>query len=409
MWKKKARRRSEQEIGQYDPPTIAIDPRLLTHRLRLGSAPKPAGLFVWDEPSRVRAIERDAEVLRLRDLIEARGVPRNSPAHLRSVERARKGAILIVNKVSLTTDEDMLWCFGQHHRLAESIARRGIVSLKDLEAEPAGGVGLHDGAAPDYPGIAIWKDGTLLWFGEGRHRVTIAQCLSLHPIRVALRVVNTHWLDETGSPADPRGSIRELLDDADLTGQREEREIAERWLTSLDRSVDFPTNRPDPHGINEMVSEGLVAHNQGRFDEARSIWNRTGAVDQVPPFVNVLAAATAIGVRDLAEAAIRLGEVLADQPTHIAANIVAADMALASEDLAAELDHLDVAFSEDPVDRTVGLRFVKRLIRADRLDRADEVMDVLSHQDFDEASLEILEFQQQRSRARRVYLQERER
>ena len=76
--------------------------------------------------------------------------------------------------------------------------------------------------------------------------------------------------------------------------------------------------------------------------------------------------------------------------------------------MAAELDHLDVAFSEDPVDRKVGLRFVRKLIRADRLDRADEVMDVLSHQDFDEASLENLEFQQRRSRARRTYLQERE-
>jgi len=313
-----------------------------------------------------------------------------------------------VNDVSLTTDEDMLWCFGQYHRLAESIARRGIVSLKDLETEPAGGVGLHDGAAPDYPGIAIWRDGALLWFGEGRHRVTIAQCLSLRPIHVSLRVVNTHWLDETGSSGDRRESIRERLEDADLAGQPEEREIAERWLTSLDRSVDFPTSRPDPHGINETVSAGLVAHNQDRFDEARCIWNRIGAADHVPPVVNVLAATTAIQVRDLAEAAVRLGEVLADQPTHIAANIAAADLALASEDMAAELDHLDVAFSEDPVDRKVGLRFVRKLIRADRLDRADEVMDVLSHQDFDEASLENLEFQQRRSRARRTYLQERE-
>ena len=351
MRDKKARRSPEQEIGQDDPPTIAVDPRLLTHRLRLGNTPKPAGLLVWDEPSQVLAIERDPEVLRVRDLIEARGVPRNSPLHLRSVELARKGAILIVNDVSLTTDEDMLWCFGQYHRLAESIARRGIVSLKDLETEPAGGVGLHDGAAPDYPGIAIWRDGALLWFGEGRHRVTIAQCLSLRPIRVSLRAVNTHWLEETGSSGDRRESIRELLEDADLAGQPEEREIAERWLTSLDRSVDFPTSRPDPHGINEMVSAGLVAHNQDRFDEARSIWKRIGAADQVPPFVNVLAAATAIGVRDLAEAAVRLGEVLADQPTHIAANIAAADLALASEDMAAELDHLDVAFSEDRVDR----------------------------------------------------------
>lgn len=408
MRKKKARRSSGQKIGHYDPPTIAIDPCTLTHRLRLGNAPKPAGVLVWDEPSRVLAIERDAEVLRVRDLIEARGSPGNSPVHLRSVERARKGAILIVNRVPLTTEEDMLWCFGQYHRLAESIARRGIVSLKDLETEPAGGVGLHDGAAPDYPGIAIWKDGTLLWFGEGRHRVTIAQCLSLRPIRVTLRVVQTHWLDETASSGDRRGSIRELLDDADLAGQPEERETAERWLTSLEQPVDFPTSRPDPQGINETVSAGLMLHNQGRFDEARSTWNRIGAADQVPPFVNVLAAATAIGVRDLAEAAARLGEVLADQPTHIAANSLAADMALASEDMAVELDHLEVAFTEDPVDRKVGLRFVKRLIRADRLDRADEVIDVLSDQEFDKASLEILEFQQQRLRSRRAFLEERE-
>ena len=123
-------RSSEREVGEDDPLTIAIDPRPLIHRLRLGNAPKPEGLLTWDEPSRVQAIDRDPEVLHLRDLLEARGVPHESPRYRRSVELARKGAILLVNNVSLTTDEDMLWYFGQHQRLAESIARRGIVSLR---------------------------------------------------------------------------------------------------------------------------------------------------------------------------------------------------------------------------------------------------------------------------------------
>lgn len=268
--------------------------------------------------------------------------------------------------------------------------------------------GLHDRSAPDYPGIAIWKEGRLLWFGEGRHRATIAQCLDVSPIRVSLRVVNRQWLEEAESLGDGRKAIRERLCDADLADQPEERETAERWLASLDRSVDFPTSRPDPHGINETVSEALVAHHQDRFDLARSIWNRLGAPDQLPPFVNVLAASTAIAVRDLADADVRLRQVFADQPTHIAANIVAADLDFASEDTVAELDHLDVAYSQDPVGRKVGLRFVRRLIHADRLDRADEVIDVLSDQDFDEASLENLEYQQRRSSARRAYLRERE-
>lgn len=408
MREKKARLSPVREIGQDDLPTIAIDPRKLSHRLRLGNAPKPAGLLVWDEPSRVLHIERDPEVLRLRDLVEARGVPAHSPFHVRSVELARKGAILVVNDVALTTEADMLWCFGQYHRLAESIATRGIVAISDLATESTAGVGLHDGDAPDYPGIAIWKDGALLWFGEGRHRVTIAQCLDVSPIRVSLRVVNRHWLSGHESADDGRAAIRELLDDADQRGQPEERQAAQRWLSSVDRSVDHPTSREDPHGINKAVSEGLLAHNRGRFEEAHTIWSRLGEAGQVPPYVNVLAAATAIGVGDLGDAALRLGEVLADQPTHIAANMAGADLALASDDVGAELDHLEVAFSQDPIDRRVGLRFVRRLIRADRLDRADEVIDQLSPQDFDEATLENLEHLRRRSHTRRTYLSERD-
>ncbi|MCP3910785.1 MAG: hypothetical protein GY713_07520 [Actinomycetia bacterium] len=103
--------------------------------------------------------------------------------------------------------------------------------------------------------------------------------------------------------------------------------------------------------------------------------------------MNVLAAGTAAALGALEEGRSRVSLVIAAQPEHIAAHVVAADLALAVHDLAGELRHVQIAFAGDEGATKLGLRLVRRLLVADRLERAGEVLDILLAGDPDERTL----------------------
>ncbi|MCP3910784.1 MAG: hypothetical protein GY713_07515 [Actinomycetia bacterium] len=254
-------------------PTIGVDPGSITSRLRNLKSVGMDMHFVWDSPARVVPAERDVEVRDLFDLLQARGVPERSDRYCQAVDAASKGAVRLVNNIPLATREDFRWHFGQYQRLAESVASRGVISLREVADTAAGGVGDHDGSAPDFPGIAIGDDGNFLWFGEGRHRVAIAQWLNISPIPVSLGGVNRHWLRETVSRGSgPLEATEARLQEADLSDQDPQRDRAEQWLVSLDRIDDLPEVRPDPLGINDQVSRAMRAHRAGALDDALAIW-----------------------------------------------------------------------------------------------------------------------------------------
>ncbi|MCP4087796.1 MAG: hypothetical protein GY745_22535 [Actinomycetia bacterium] len=286
------------------------------------------------------------EVRDLFDHLQARGVPERSDRYCQAVDAASKGAVRLVNNIPLATREDFRWHFGQYQRLAESVASRGVISLREVADTAAGGVGDHDGSAPDFPGITIGDDGNLLWFGEGRHRVAIAQWLSISPIPVSLSGVNRHWLRETVSRGSgPLEAIEARLQAADLSDQDPQRDRAEQWLVSLDRIDDLPEVRPDPLGINDQVSRAMRAHRAGALDDALAIWEELGDPVGMPPHVNVLAASTASALGALEEGRSRV-------------SLVADRLERAGE-------VLDILLAGDPDERTLGHldRLIGRLER----------------------------------------------
>lgn len=307
---------------------LRIDPMAVDTRHRLSrAAGRERAPFLWCEPWRVVPFDTDREVRFTTDVVGARGNPERSRSFVEQLVRIRRGGFGRVGFVPIATEADLRWHFGCCHRLAQSIATVGFLDRDDVRLADAP-PGRHPELEADNPRVSVDGDGRPHWSGDGRHRVAIARAFGLRSIPVTVRSIDAAWA-AARSPCggdDLLSAIGDRLDEISAATV-EDAGWSDEWLRSLDDAFDFPDARPDVDETNAVVERALRLDRDDRLDEALEQWASIGAISDVRPYINVLAARTAhrAGRIDLARR--RVDAVLLAMPDHLAAREMAAEIA----------------------------------------------------------------------------------